>query len=471
MAKPLKSQWEFGELFPAEQVRKVLTVSEVNGSIRRVIEKEIGSIWVTGEITNLKLQPSGHVYFSIKDASSQLACVLFRKDAANADREYLRDGQKVILQGELTMYEARGQCQLRVLSVQLQGLGALQAAFERLKVKLQSEGLFDNGHKRPLPAFPRSIGLVTSRFGAAIRDVLHGIERRNPALRIILCSCRVQGAGAAQEIAAAIHTLNDWALETPRSKLDLILVTRGGGSLEDLWAFNEEIVVRAIYASRLPVISAVGHEIDFTISDFVADFRAATPTAAAEIITEGIFSRRERLNAIPTILIRALLKRLDQKKQLLTGSQRSLLRAHPRRRLMQQMQRLDEMQNSIHRCLRHDLQQKQTLLQVTAARLNRMKPQGILIQRQEQLRNLIERMRAASDLGTLSHKLSALETRLRLLSPLHVLDRGYSITYEAESGKVLSDAAEILAGKEIISRLKSGQLRSVVKSRGSDSPI
>src|SRR3954468_10131356 len=229
MPKALKSQWEFGELFPAEAVRKVLTVSELTGSIRRILEKEIGQVSVTGEISNLRIQSSGHIYFSIKDAEAQLACVLFRAEAASVNRDYLQDGQKVVLEGELTVYEARGQYQLRVASVQLQGLGALQAAFERLKQKLNAEGLFDQSHKRSIPQFPQAIGLVTSPVGAAIRDVLHTVQRRNPALQIILASCRVQGAGAAQEIAAAISTLNDWTRSKPSVNLDLILLTRGGG--------------------------------------------------------------------------------------------------------------------------------------------------------------------------------------------------------------------------------------------------
>src|SRR5262245_60614416 len=219
MARPLKSQWEFGELFPPEAVRKTLTVSELTGSIRTVLEKNIGSVSVMGEITNLRVQASGHIYFTLKDAASQLACVLFRNESRTVNREYLTDGQKVIIEGTISVYEARGQYQLQVFLVQLQGLGALQAAFERLKQKLQAEGLFDQGHKRPLPIYAQRIGLVTSPVGAAIRDVLHTIQRRNPALKVVLVPCRVQGAGAAQEIAAAIHLLNDWAVADTKSKL------------------------------------------------------------------------------------------------------------------------------------------------------------------------------------------------------------------------------------------------------------
>ncbi|MGV3774239.1 MAG: exodeoxyribonuclease VII large subunit, partial [Verrucomicrobiales bacterium] len=287
MPRKAKSQWEFGELFPTEATRKVHSVTELTSSIRRTLEKDFQMLWVTGEISNLRLQSSGHVYFTLKDARSQLSCVMFRSEAASVNRNHLRDGQKVIVNGPLTVYEARGQYQMQVQGLELQGIGALQVAFEQLKAKLQAEGLFERDRKRALPKFPEVLGIVTSSTGAAIRDVLHVIERRHPALQVILASCKVQGVGSAAEIACAINLLNDWAAKGAEPKPDLILVTRGGGSLEDLWAFNEEPVARSIFSSKLPIISAIGHEIDFTISDFVADYRAATPSAAAEILTEG----------------------------------------------------------------------------------------------------------------------------------------------------------------------------------------
>src|SRR5262245_50814003 len=276
MSKQTKSQWDFGELFPTEQIRRVLSVSELTTQVRRLVEQEIGEVWVSGEVTNFRLQSSGHIYFTLKDASAQLQCVLFR-DEARASRGLAQDGQRVILHGDLTVYEPRGQYQLRVLEVELQGIGALQLAYEKLKLKLQAEGLFAAERKRHIPRYPQRIGLVTSPTGAAIRDVLHVIQRRQPSLAIILAPCRVQGEGAAQEIAAAIRLLNTWATAQRRVQgrvsserpnalvpqrpapcclpLDLILVTRGGGSLEDLWAFNEEIVAHAIFESNLPVIS------------------------------------------------------------------------------------------------------------------------------------------------------------------------------------------------------------------------
>ena len=263
MAKPVKSQWDFGELFPPEQTRKVLSVADLTRQIKRLLEKQVGEIWVTGEVTNLRFQSSGHSYFTLKDADAQLSCVLFRGET-QVDRTLLQDGRKVTLQGDVTVYEPRGQYQLRVTKVELQGIGALQAAFEKLKQKLNAEGLFAPERKRPLPRYSQRIGLVTSPTGAAIRDVLHVVERRNPALEIILAPCRVQGEGAAEEIAAAIALLNEFNAAQSGTgdrgmPLDLILVTRGGGSLEDLWAFNEEVVARAIFESAVPVVSAVGH--------------------------------------------------------------------------------------------------------------------------------------------------------------------------------------------------------------------
>lgn len=464
MGKPVKSQWEFGELFPAESIRKTLTVSELTGSIRRILEKELGNVSVMGEVTNLRAQPSGHIYFTIKDANAQIACVLFRTESRAVNRDFLQDGQKVVLAGELTVYEARGQYQLRVLSVQLQGLGALQAAFERLKQKLQAEGLFDSAHKRELPPFPQVAGIVTSPTGAAIQDVLHAIERRNPSLKLVLAPCRVQGAGAGPEIAAAIHLLNEWAFSHGDPKLDLILVTRGGGSLEDLWAFNEEIVARAIHSSRLPVISAVGHEIDFTISDFVSDFRAATPTAAAEIITEGVFAARPQIAAIHSHLGELLQDALAQKREGLDESVRRLKRMHPKRRLEEQTQKLDDLQTRLGRCLRQHILRKHREWQNVGARFERLHPEWEIQRCRESLMRRIDQMRAANG-AAIDHVRQSWEratTRLGLLSPQNTLMRGYSITTDAASGRVLRDNAQVKGGTEIRTRLSNGEIKSRV---------
>jgi len=470
MAKPVKSQWDFGELFPPEQLRRVLTVTELTWQIRRLLEKEVGQIWVTGEISNLRLQSSGHCYFALKDADAQLNCVLFRNEG-KVDRALLQDGRKVTLQGELTVYEARGQYQLRVTHVELQGVGALQAAFEKLKQKLNAEGLFAPERKRPLPPYPQCIGLVTSPTGAAIRDVLHVVQRRNPALEMVLVPCRVQGQGAAEEIAAAIRLLNEFhaaraAAEPAPPPLDLILITRGGGSLEDLWAFNEEVVARAIFQSALPVVSAVGHEIDFTISDLVADLRAATPSAAAEILTEGVFASVQFLSAARSRIRQLTTQQLEDKRYELSQATQRLARVHPRRRLNDSLQRLDDLQTSLLRRVQQCARQQRLAWQHLAERLARVRPALWLKRRQDDLRQVERRLadRTRHRLGESQNRFQTLAARLRLLGPEQVLARGYSITTDAETGKVLRDAGQAKSGQRLHSRLRTGVLTSRVET-------
>ncbi len=469
MAKPTKSQWDFGELFPLEQTRQVLSVTELTRKIKRLLEQQVGENWVVGEVTNLRLQSSGHIYFTLKDADAQLSCVLFRGEAG-VDRSLLQDGRKVTLRGVVTVYEPRGQYQLRVTKVELQGIGALQAAFEKLKQKLNAEGLFAPERKRPLPRYPQRIGVVSSPTGAAIRDVLHVVERRNPALEIILAPCRVQGVGAAEEIAVAIRLLNEFnadqlAAGDQQAALGLILVTRGGGSLEDLWAFNEEVVARAIFESALPVVSAVGHEIDFTISDFVADVRAATPSAAAEIITEGVFASSQFLSEAAQRIRQLARQQMDYKHYLLTQVTERLARVHPRRRLNDWLQRLDDAQASLLRCAKQGVRRQRLAWQTLGDRLARVRPALLLRQRREVLvqveRRIHEQMR--QQLEARRHGLAALEARLRLLGPEQVLARGYSITTDAQTGRVLRAATEVKAGQRLKTQLKAGEVISRVE--------
>ena len=457
------SQWDFGgELFPPEATRRVFSVSELTTDIRRALEKQIGQIWVTGEITNLRQQMSGHIYFTLKDAGAQLSCILFRNDAV-ANRGALADGRKVILKGQITVYEPRGQYQLQVLAVELQGVGALQAAFEKLKEKLGAEGLFAAERKRPLPRFPQRIGLVTSPTGAAIRDVLHVMQRRNPTVEIVLAPCAVQGAGAAAEIAAAIALLNQWSQKSP-VPLDVILITRGGGSLEDLWAFNEEAVARAIFHSALPVVSAVGHEIDFTISDFVADLRAATPSAAAEILTEGVVAGARWVAQVPAQLGEKVRRRLLAERRHFEQLGRRLQTVHPRRQLDERRQQVDELQLAVSRCARRQLQKLRLAWQTRRERLARVRPGRMLALRREMLdgrrRRLGEQTRLL--LRNLRQRAASLNDRLRLLGPEQVLSRGYSITLDAATGRILRAAAETAPGQKLKTRLKTGEVRSTV---------
>jgi len=489
MSKPAKSQWDFGELFPTESRaagRRVLSVSELTAQIERLLETLVGEVWVTGEVTNLRrpaARDSGHIYFTLKDAGAQLSCVLFRGEAV-AHRELLADGQKLLLQGDVTVYEARGQYQLIVRAVELQGVGALQIAFAKLKQKLAAEGLFAPERKRPLPKYPQCIGLVTSPTGAAIRDVLHVVQRRNPSLEIILAPCRVQGEGAAEEIAAAIRLLNEFSeggalrrpdLETekelgsrrarPSERLDLILVTRGGGSLEDLWAFNEEVVARAIFESAIPVVSAVGHEIDFTISDFVADLRAATPSAAAEIITEGVYASREFVAHAPAMMQQRLRRRLEREMETAEQLSQRLTRAHPRQRLNEWLQRLDDLQGGLLRNAKQAARDRRLAWGNVAERLGRVRPAQVVAQRREVLIQHARRLheRGQLRLGDKRGVLADLETRLRLLGPEQVLARGYSITMDAATGRVVRRAKDAKPGQRLKTRIKEGEIRSVVE--------
>ena len=463
MPPKAKSQWDFsGELFPTQELRRVLTVSEITGNVRRLIEERVGAVWVTGEITNLRAQSSGHIYFSLKDAGAQLACVCFR-DSARASRQFLQDGRKVVLQGDMTVYEARGQYQLIVSSVELEGVGALQMAFEKLKARLAAEGLFAPERKRAIPTHVQRLGLVTSPTAAALRDVLHVIERRHPGLEIIFVPCRVQGQGAAEEIAAGVRVLNEWAAQG--HALDAILVTRGGGSLEDLWAFNEEVVARAIFESRVPVVSGVGHEIDFTIADFVADLRAATPSAAAELLTEGMMRRREWVAQAAAQMFSAARDRLDAAREQLNWHCSRLARAHPRRTLNERWQQLDDAHRFLARALSQELRRRRADAQNLVQRLARVRPAKQIAAHcltwHERARRLPEAARR--ELEAKRRQFRELETRLRLLSPEKVLERGYSITRDAETGAVLRDARQIAAGKKIQTRLHHGEVISTVE--------
>ena len=467
MGKPTKSQWDFGELFPAaavrlhgtaassSQARQIVSVSELTMQVKRLLEKSVGQIWVSGEVTNLRAQSSGHMYFTLKDVAAQLSCVLFRGTAA-AQRSLLADGKQVLLQGDVTVYEARGQYQMIVRAVELQGVGTLQLQFEKLKQKLANEGLFAQERKRPLPRYPQRIGLVTSPTGAAIRDVLHVVKRRQPALEIILAPARVQGDGAAREIADAIRLLNEFSTastgsepetgETPATdsnKLDLILITRGGGSLEDLWAFNEEVVARAIFESQVPVVSAVGHEIDFSIADFVADLRAATPSAAAEIITEGVYASRDFVLGTLPRLQQLTRRKLDREIKNLDSLTGRLSRLHPRRQLNDSLQRLDDLQESLLYRLKSAVQARSLVAANLTGRFQRARVATALKSRREALRQL--------------------EKRLNALGPEQVLARGYSITQDAATGAVLRSAATVKPGQKLRTRLAQGEIKSAAE--------
>src|SRR5438876_5979733 len=420
-----------------QQTSKIFTVSELTRSIRGTLETKFGAVWVHGEISNYKLHPSGHRYFTLKDQRAQIACVIWR-DVMLPSRQPLVDGAQVQVYGTVTVFEARGQYQLNVQILQPRGVGVLQAKFEALKRKLEAEGLFAPERKRALPKFPRRIGIVTSPTGAAIRDMLNVLRRRAPWLQILINPVRVQGTGAAQEIAVAIREL---ASPSDRfAPLDLIVVTRGGGSIEDLWEFNEEIVARAIFHSAVPIVSAVGHEIDFTICDFVADLRAPTPSAAAELIVPDVIDLQRRIDGCARALARQLLNRVRDAQQ-----------------------RLDHTRDTLQRCLAHKIEGYKRGLDHALRVMQARSPVRELMMRRNHFADLHRRLVAcpARLIENARHRFQGIEGILRVLGPDATLRRGYSITMN-ERGKIIRTIAAVRPKMKIRTRVSDGEFGSEV---------
>ncbi|MFH0954012.1 MAG: exodeoxyribonuclease VII large subunit [Verrucomicrobiota bacterium] len=444
------------ELFPAARARasdeppaaglpqdrrKIYRVSEITRLIRIALENEFGTVWVEGELSNVRRPASGHLYFTLKDESAQLSAVLFRGDQQGLKLD-LKDGLKVRVFGQISVYEAGGQYQVIVRKVEEAGKGSLQEAFEALKKKLAEEGLFDPARKKPIPLLPQHVGLVTSPTGAAIRDILKILSRRFPNLHLLIAPVRVQGEGAAQEIAAAIDLLNQ------RGGLDVMIVGRGGGSLEDLWCFNEEVVARAIARSRIPVISAVGHEIDFTISDFVADLRAPTPSAAAEVVVGRKQAFEDGLREMSRRLVQALRHQVLEIRNRLVAASRSYVFREPRNLVRQYAQRIDALRITMTHearglCQRHQL----TLDEMVLRRAHRVE----MIQKE-----------CRQDVRLLA-------SQLRALSPAAVLDRGYSITRTAD-GEIVRDVDAVEVGEQMQTQLARGAIESKVLSKKAGGP-
>jgi len=442
---------------PAER-RQVLSVSDLNARARGLLEDGLPSLWVEGEISNLRRYPSGHTYFTLKDAGAQIAAVLFR-GSLQALRFRAEDGMKVLARGRITLYEARGTYQIIVEALEPAGLGALQLAFEQLKTRLREEGLFDADRKRPLPRLPRRIGIVTSPAGAALRDILRVLERRFAALEVVIAPARVQGDQAAGEIVGALRALERLG------GFDVLILARGGGSLEDLWPFNEEAVARAIAACRIPVVSAVGHETDLTISDLVADLRAPTPSAAAEMVVQSRDEILTRIASLQARLLSAGRLRISHLRQALSDSGAgAALEAVPRN-LRDAMLRLDDLTARLRgRLGRRALDARHRLDLLT----QRMTP-GRLAERLAGRRAAadgLERLlnsAAGSRVQRARDRVSAYVERLAALSPLAVLARGYAICRVAGSGVVLKDAATVRVGEAVQVRLHHGSLDCLVK--------
>jgi exodeoxyribonuclease VII large subunit len=438
--------------------RRIWPVRELVGQVRELVEQEYGDVWVEGEISNYRPAPSGHVYFTLKDADAQLPVVLFRRQAMLL-RFRAEDGLHVLVRGRLSVYEQRGQMQLVAETMEPVGAGSLQLAFEQLKERLKVEGLFDAERKQPLPGFPRTVGIITSPTGAVIRDFLNIVARRHSGLSVLLCPVSVQGDAAPSEIESAIHELNINGL------VDVIVLARGGGSLEDLAAFNSERVARAIASSRLPVVSAIGHETDFTIADFVSDLRAPTPSAAAELITEAQHKIAEQLAQQSHRLERAARFQLLQARQRLTRLPVSRAEGRMASLLHRLEQRLDDLSFRAEAAVSSEIRGlHKHVIELTAAVLSH-DPRQSLSQARERLTACRTRLDRTLErkLNESSAHYSALDARLHSLSPLAVLDRGYALVLNANGGVVRS-TLQVTPGDRVMTRLSDGAFISRVES-------
>ena len=433
----------------------VLSVREFNAAAKQVIEAGLPLLWVRGEISNFVNAASGHWYFSLKDAQAQVRCVMFRHKSQYLDFKPA-NGMQVEVLALPTLYEARGDFQLTLEKMRPAGLGALYAAFEKLKSKLELEGLFDAGRKRALPFLPRQIGIVTSPQAAALRDVLRTLANRMPSMPVLLYPTPVQGSDAAQKIASAIREANE------RGECDTLIVCRGGGSIEDLWAFNEEVVARAIAASRIPVVSGVGHETDFTIADFVADLRAATPTAAALAAVPDAEDLKQRLQLSARHLARALSRSFEKHMQQLDYLQRRLI--HPAQRMQQQRQYLDQLQQRLQLAQGYGAQHQQWRWQALWQRLRAVRPEVSVLQSRhvDYSRRLREGM--VRNLERHQAKLTSLQQHLQHLDPTQVLARGYSMVRDA-NGKIVVDSAQVSKGAMLDVTFARGWVRTEVKEK------
>lgn len=453
---PLSADGQLGFTFEQPVTRRIWKVGDLVCDVRLHVERAYGDLWVEGEISNLKAAPSGHVYFTLKDGEAQLPVVLFRRQASLL-RFRPADGLHVLVRGKVSVYEQRGQLQLVAEFVEPVGAGSLQIAFEQLKARLEARGLFAAERKKPLPAFPRCVGIVTSPTGAVIRDFLNIVRRRHAGLDVQLYPAAVQGEAAAAEVAAGIAHFN-------RTRgVDVIVIARGGGSLEDLAAFNTELLAEAIAASELPVISAVGHETDFTIADFVADLRAPTPSAAAELVTAALHNVAERVRSWDERLARACRYRLMQARNALAHVRVETILMRERDQLRRRQQRVDDL------ALRVEAQWRARHRSLTA--------------RAQELTSRLQRQDVAWRVGTAKERLGALETRLMraaqervrgcreretalsrelgALSPLAVLQRGYALVYD-ERGTLIKQVQDVREGQNITTRLASGRVKSRV---------
>jgi exodeoxyribonuclease VII large subunit len=436
----------------------------LTGLLRTSIEEQFSDVWVEGELSNLRAPGSGHVYCTLKDRTSQIRAVLFRSSAVLL-RFALQEGLQVIVRGRLTVYEPRGEYQIVLDRVEPKGVGALQLAFEQLKERLAAEGLFDQERKKSIPAFPRTVGVVTSLTGAAIRDILAVLRRRWPTLHILIAPVQVQGESAGRQIAEALNALNDLSF------VDVIIVGRGGGSLEDLWSFNEEIVVRAIAASHVPVVSAVGHEIDVTLADFVADLRASTPSTAAEAVVPVLAEIVERLRELTVRTGQVMLRHCAFERQRLDTGIRGV--TDVRFRLQEAAQRIDDMVDQLRKLLQRLLTFGREQVHEAQRDLYGLNP--ILVIKQGLVTVPQFSKRLEGQMGTIllqhRHRVHAVLAQLNTLSPLAILGRGYSILQTVPSGQILHRASDVEVGQELEAQLANGRLSCLVTRVFDDSSV
>lgn len=438
-------------LMPASE--EVLDVTALTRLIKRQLEDKFGRVWVRGEVSNMRRQSSGHLYFSLKDAGSQVPCVLFARDAARQSFE-LEDGMEVLLFGDISVYEPHGRYQLIAKIAIQSGEGRLQIEFEKLKRKLAAEGLFDKERKQALPILPRRIGVITSPTGAAVRDFLRILKRRDYRGEVVIFPAKVQGKGAAAEIASMLEHAN------ASSGFDLIVLTRGGGSIEDLWAFNEEALARAVAASRLPVISAIGHEIDHVLTDFAADLRAETPSGAAELISSLFLEASGRVDEAGERLKLTAETRLERLGQTLEKLDARMRAIAPARQVELMGMRLDEIEARLQRSIEIQLGTKQKLVDALASRLLQKHPKFRLQLAEQQLAAHAIRLRRAAGQSLANHgsRLDHFAKRLKNSSLNATLERGYAVL-QAEDGRILPDKTSVAREKSVRARLRDGEIR------------
>ncbi|EJA3098949.1 TPA: exodeoxyribonuclease VII large subunit [Vibrio parahaemolyticus] len=436
--------------------QNIFTVSRLNAEVRLLLENEMGIVWLVGEISNFSAPVSGHWYLTLKDSRAQVKCAMFR---GNNRRVTFKpaNGNQVLVKARLSLYEPRGDYQLIIESMQPEGDGRLQQEFEELKMKLAAEGLFAQTNKLLLPEHPKRVGIITSKTGAALYDILDVLKRRDPSLPVVIYPTMVQGDDAAIQIAQAIGRANS------RNECDVLIVGRGGGSLEDLWCFNNEILARTIAASQIPIISAVGHEVDMTIADFVADVRAPTPSAAAELVSRDNSHKDQSLVAKQHKLASAMRYYLAQQKQQSVQLLHRLERQHPSYQLQRQSQQLDELDMRLRRAMQRFIDTRQQAVERKHHRLQLNSPVKHLAQQKSRLERVEHKLLDAMDrkLLTMRHQLAIAAEKLDTVSPLATLKRGYSIT-QTEQGKVVTSADDVKTGDLLVTRLANGEIHSTV---------